>query len=471
MADPPESLPDRASRTMALLSQSQRLAVQLQDHSVELRGRLADLRRWHDGLDQSVNLLAVAARHRSESLASVSHELRTPLNSMLIMASLLADNTDGNLSEAQVQSASAIHRVGTDLLRIINDFLDMAKIQAGRLEAQPGPVPVAQLVRDAEAAFRPAAEHQGLRLVAEVSPEVPAELYTDEHLVQQVLRNLLVNALKFTPSGAIRIRVSVAEPVPGTAPEVCFAVSDTGIGIAADLHEVIFEPFRQADAGITRTYGGTGLGLAISRGVAGLLGGLVSVESAPGAGSTFTLRIPAPLEIRTPEPSRPAPVSSGTQVRWASVEAGRDHETLARWRGRLPARLLRGATVLVVDGDIGNVFALAQLLGELGMRVRYAENGREGIVRVERDPDTAVILMDVTAPDTDGYWAIEAIRATPGLDDLPIIALTAPGTRGITEDPVSRGASAAIPKPVDVDDLLEVMCRLLDRTRAPAGRT
>src|ERR1700733_4297584 len=435
MADPPESLPDRASRTMALLSQSQRLAAQLNVHSVELRGRLADLRRWHDGVDQSVNLLAVAARHRSQSLASVSHELRTPLNSMLIMPTVLADNADGNLSETQVQSASAIHRVGTDLLRIINDFLDMAKIQAGRVEAQPGPVPVAQLVRDAEAAFRPAAEHKGLRLVTEVSPEVPAELYTDEHLVQQVLRNLLANALKFTPSGVIRIRVSAPEPVPGTTPEVCLAVSDTGIGIAADLHEVIFEPFRQADAGTTRTYGGTGLGLAISRGVAGLLGGLVSVQSAPGAGSTFTLRIPAPPQLRAPEPPRQAP---DLQVRWASPEAGRDHQTLARWRARLPARLLRGGTVLVVDGDIGNVFALAQLLGELGMRVRYAENGREGIVRVERDPGTAVILMDVTAPDADAYWAIEAIRATPGRDDLPIIALTAPGPRGLTEDPVSR---------------------------------
>jgi signal transduction histidine kinase/ActR/RegA family two-component response regulator len=487
MADPPESLPDRASRTMALLSQSQRLAAQMKDHSVELRSRLADLRRWHDGLDQSVNLLAIAARHRSESLASVSHELRTPLNSMLIMASLLADNADGNLSETQVQSASAIHRVGTDLLRIINDFLDMAKIQAGRVEAQPGPVPVAQLVQDAEAAFRPAVEHKGLRLVTEVSPEVPAELYTDEHLVQQVLRNLLANALKFTPSGVISIRVSAAEPVPGTTPEICLAVSDTGIGIAADLHEVIFEPFRQADAGTTRTYGGTGLGLAISRGVAGLLGGLVSVESAPGAGSTFTLRIPAPPQLKAltrprqapdiqlpdtqlPDTQLPDTQLPDPQLRWAPAEAGRDHQTLARWRARLPGRLRRGATVLVVDGDIGNVFALAQLLGELGMRVRYAENGREGIVRVERDPDTAVILIDVTAPDTDAYWAIEDIRATPGRDDLPIIALTAPGTRGVTEDPVSRGASAAIPKPVDVDELLEVMCALLDRARAPAGR-
>ena len=154
-----------------------------------------------------------------------------------------------------------------------------------------------------------------------------------------------------------------------------------------------------------------------------------------------------------------APASAGLQVPSASVsaEADRDHETLARWRAQPACRLLRGTTVLVVDGDTGNVFALAQLLGELGMRVRYAENGREGIARVKRDPDTAVILMDMTAPDTDGYWAIEAIRATPGCEDLPIIALTAPGTPGTTEDPVSRGASACVPEPVDVDDLLEVM--------------
>ena len=167
---------------------------------------------------------------------------------------------------------------------------------------------------------------------------------------------------------------------------------------------------------------------------------------------------------RPPGPwPRLAPVSPGLQVLPAptpaptSAEADRDHETLARWRAQPACRLLEGATVLVVDGDIGNVFALAQLLGELGMRVRYAENGREGIVRAERDPETAVILMDMTAPDTDGYWAIEAIRATPGCEDLPIIALTAPGTPGTTEDPVSRGASACVPMPVDVDDLLEAM--------------
>ena len=153
--------------------------------------------------------------------------------------------------------------------------------------------------------------------------------------------------------------------------------------------------------------------------------------------------------IRVPSPSPRVPS--------ASAEADRDHETIARWRARPACRLLRGATVLVVDGDISNVFVLAQLLGELGMRIRYAENGHEGIVRIERDPDTAMILMDTATPDTDGCWAIEALRATPGCEDLPIIALTAPGTPGTTQDPVSRGASACVPKPVDLDDLLEVM--------------
>jgi CheY-like chemotaxis protein len=152
---------------------------------------------------------------------------------------------------------------------------------------------------------------------------------------------------------------------------------------------------------------------------------------------------------------RLALVSPGTQAPPASAD--RDHDTLTRWRARPACRLLRGATVLVVDGDIGHVFALSQFLGELGMRVTYAETGREGIEQVKREPDTAVILMDMTAPDTDGYWAIEAIRAWPGREDLPIIALTAPGTPGTTENPVSRGASAWVPKPVDLDDLLEVM--------------
>ena len=175
-------------------------------------------------------------------------------------------------------------------------------------------------------------------------------------------------------------------------------------------------------------------------------------------GSGKTRAVHALVTAGSPR-SRHADGRQGLQVPPASAlaEANRDDETLARWRAQPACRLLQGATVLVVDGDIGNVFALAQVLSELGMRVRYAENGREGIVRAERDPDTAVILMDMTAPDTDGYWAIEAIRATLGCQDLPIIALTAPGTPGTTEDPVSRGASACVPMPVDVDELLEVM--------------
>jgi signal transduction histidine kinase/CheY-like chemotaxis protein len=460
MVDPPESLSDAASRTMALLSQSRRLAEQLKARSAELSCRQAELRQYQNSLDQSVGLLAVAARQRSESMASVSHELRTPLNSLLIQARLLADNPDGNLSDAQVQSASAIHRVGTDLLRIINDFLDMARIQAGRLDVLPGPVPVGRLVEEAEATFRPAAEHKGLRLVTEVSAEVPGELYTDQHLIQQVLSNLLANAVKFTSAGLIRIRVSAPEPAPGAAPVVCFAVSDTGIGIRADLHEVIFEPFRQADAGTTRAYGGTGLGLTICRGVASLLGGVVSVRSAPGQGSTFTLRLPVSARASGPEPLVPAQAPWGEPATPAPARADGEHETLARWHAGPARRLLEGVTVLVVDDDIGNVFALAEVLSGLGMRVRYAEDGREGIERVERDPDTAVVLMDITTPDSAGYRAIDAIRAGPGRQDLPIIALTSPGTPG---NPVSCGASASLPKPADLDHLLEVMCRLLDR--------
>ena len=443
----PDGLADATLRTMALLSDSRRLAQQLQDWTYELRRNQAELRRSQVELGEKARVLAATSQRKSDILAGMSHELRTPLNSMLTLAQLLAENPEGNLSESEVKSASTIYRAGTNLLQIINDLLDLSKVAAGRMEVRPGPVRTARMVDDLDAAFRPMAVGKGLRFDVEVSPEVPDELFTDEWRLQQILGNLLSNAIKFTASGTVALRISGE---PGTPAVLAFAVSDTGIGIPADLLEAVFEAFRQADTATSRGYGGTGLGLTISRGIAGLLGGTIRAESVQASGSTFTLCLPAVCAAGVADVPAESETSPAPSVPPEAGPAG---------------RLLRGARVLIVDDDIRSVFALAQVLGRLGAVVRYAENGPEGIKQVQGDPRTSLVLMDVTTPEWDGYQAIRAIRAMPGRTDLPIVAMTAGAAQGDPDESPVDLAFDQIPKPVDLDRLLDLIGRQLGRAR------
>jgi HAMP domain-containing protein/signal transduction histidine kinase/CheY-like chemotaxis protein len=439
------------SRTEALLAESQRLTQQLQERSNELQRQQAELRRSNAELEEKAALLASASRYKSEFLANMSHELRTPLNSLLILARLLADNPDDNLSDSEVQSASTIYRSGSDLLQIINDILDLSKIEAGRMDVRMRWLPVVKLVDYVDATFRPVAADKGLNFELDVAPDAPAELRTDEQRIQQILRNLLSNAVKFTSSGTVRMRVTRQDPsvLAGTAPDAAvlgFSVIDTGIGIAADKLQVIFEAFRQADGTTSRKYGGTGLGLSISREIAGLLGGKVFAESIPGEGSTFTLFVPSATRA-----------SSGAAPPRADTFEATDLVNL----DGLAGRNLRGSKVLIVDDDVRAVFALTQILGRLGAHVLYAENGREGIDRVQHETDIDLVLMDILMPEMDGYEAITEIRTMSGHQDLPIIALTAKAMRGDREKSLRCGASDYVPKPVDLDHLLTVMTRWL----------
>jgi signal transduction histidine kinase/ActR/RegA family two-component response regulator len=464
-AKPPPSpggLADATLRTMALLSDSQRLARQLQDWTNELRRNQAELRRSQVELGEKARVLAATSQRKSDILAGMSHELRTPLNSMLTLAQLLAENPEGNLSESEVKSASTIYRAGTNLLQIINDLLDLSKVAAGRMEVRPGPVRVARMVDDLDAAFRPMAAGKGLRFDVEVSPEVPDELFTDEWRLQQILGNLLSNAIKFTSSGTVALRISGE---PGTPAVLAFAVSDTGIGIPADLLEAVFEAFRQADAATSRGYGGTGLGLTISRGIASLLGGTIRAESVQGNGSTFTLCLPAVCAAGVADVPAESETSPAPGVPPEAAAAVDDAAKLAQWRAGPAGRLLRGARVLIVDDDIRSVFALAQVLGRLGALVRYAENGPEGIEQVQGDPRTSLVLMDVTTPEWDGYQAIRAIRAMPGRAGLPIIAMTAGAAQGDRDESPAGQAFDHIPKPVDLNELLDLIGRRLGRAQ------
>ncbi|MFF3871260.1 HAMP domain-containing protein [Streptomyces sp. NPDC001978] len=487
------------SRTESLLSESQRLTT-------ELRKRSDELQRSNAALEEKAALLATSSQYKSEFLANMSHELRTPLNSLLILAQLLADNPDGRLSDQEVQFAATIHRAGSDLLQLINDILDLSKIEAGRMDVRPKALPLVKLLEYVQATFRPLTIDKGLTFEVTVGENVPSELLSDEQRLQQVLRNLLSNAVKFTSSGGVELRV---ERVPGTKFEdralrnaetvIAFSVKDTGIGIPPEKLPVIFDAFQQTDGTTSRKYGGTGLGLSISREIAGLLGGRIVAESELGIGSRFTLYVPSrhpgvtprpdPAAPRTTDATTPAALlgqagpssaaadyapsgvfgSADSLVGRGTLEAadGRDDtwpETtrLKEWLSGRPGRVLAGRRILIVDDDIRNVFALTHVLGRVGITVKYAENGREGIEVLDRSPDMSLVLMDIMMPEMDGYEAIRVIRHTPRLADLPIIALTAKAMPGDRDKAIDSGASDYVPKPVDVDRLLTVICDLLD---------
>ncbi|MGW1893921.1 HAMP domain-containing protein [Streptomyces sp. NPDC002004] len=506
------------SRTESLLSESQRLTS-------ELRERSDELQRSNAELEEKAALLATASQYKSEFLANMSHELRTPLNSLLILARLLADNPDGHLSDQEVQFASTIHRSGSDLLQLISDILDLSKIEAGRMDVHPNTLPLIKLLNYVHATFRPLTLDRGLGFEIAVGENVPSELYSDEQRLQQVLRNLLSNAVKFTHSGSVELRVDRVPgeqfdevTLKNADAVIAFSVRDTGIGISPEKLPIIFEAFQQSEGTTNRKYGGTGLGLSISREIAGMLGGRIVAESEPGVGSRFTLYIPAhhpgvpapqslgdlrPADVppAVPEQSPALPAGGGpardtldgVEVPSADVlvpegvdldEPSKDLDAalareaagtadgredmwpettrLKEWLSGRPGRVLAGRRILIVDDDIRNVFALTHVLGRVGITVKYAENGREGLEVLQRSPDVSLVLMDIMMPEMDGYETIRAIRGTPRLTHLPIIALTAKAMPGDRDKAIDSGASEYVPKPVDVDRLLSVICDLLD---------
>ncbi|MGP4089433.1 HAMP domain-containing protein [Streptomyces sp. KR55] len=533
------------TKTEVLLKQSQELTEQLRERSAELENRQKALQASNAELEEKAELLArqnrdievknteieearqvleeraeqlaVSMRYKSEFLANMSHELRTPLNSLLILAKLLADNADGNLTPKQVEFAETIHGAGSDLLQLINDILDLSKVEAGKMDVSPTRIALVQLVDYVEATFRPLTAEKGLDLSVRVSPELPATLHTDEQRLLQVLRNLLSNAVKFTDSGSVelvirparddvpqKIREQLLETGSLTDPDaelIAFSVTDTGIGIAASKMRVIFEAFKQADGTTSRKYGGTGLGLSISREIAQLLGGEIHAQSEPGRGSTFTLYLPlhpselpphgyqqpalppgvgelgegwpelseavveTPAEVKSYRETqngaaalfrrrrRATPVAEQRALPQAQWPAGAE-DADAQPRGGIR---FGGEKVLIVDDDIRNVFALTSVLEQHGLSVLYAENGREGIEVLEQHDDVAVVLMDIMMPEMDGYATTTAIRRMPQFAGLPIIALTAKAMKGDREKAIESGASDYVTKPVDPDHLLTVM--------------
>ncbi|MGH3250785.1 MAG: response regulator, partial [Trebonia sp.] len=321
------------SRTDALLEKSQRQTAELQARSSELQARSEELQqsnadledkaallaaqkqdieakneeieRAREKIEERARQLALATQYKSQFLANMSHELRTPLNSLLILARLLAQNPGRNLTAKQVEYANVIHSAGSDLLQLINDILDLSKVEAGRMDVRTERFTLAALTEDIQATFRPLTAEKGLDFEVSVDASAPPELITDRQRLRQVLGNLLSNAVKFTERGRVTLRVSTGADGAEDGPVAAFSVTDTGIGIAPGNLAVIFGAFQQGDGTLSRRYSGTGLGLSIASEVSALLGGTISATSDLGHGSTFTLSVPAVLPDIPPSPSVP----------------------------------------------------------------------------------------------------------------------------------------------------------------------
>jgi len=478
------------ARTDALLEQSQRLTAELQARQQELQqsnAELADkaallasqnrdietknaeIEQARQEIEERALQLDQASRYKSQFLANMSHELRTPLNSLLVLARLLAQNPDGNLTPKQVEYATIVHSSGSDLLRLINDILDLTKVEAGKMDINPERFALAGLVEDLRGVFGPLTEEKRLGFTITGAPGVPADLETDKQRLRQILYNLLSNAVKFTDQGHVELHIDTEDarkPGARAGSWVVFSVTDTGIGISHENLTSIFSAFQQGDGTTSRRYGGTGLGLAICREVAARLGGEVTVQSDLGMGSTFSLHLPL-VPQGTAHPRLFAQPYLADGADWAAAAPGThsigDHDAQPVPAARAH-EALRGHKVLVVDDDPRNAFVLTDVLEMYGMTVVQATDGRKAIAELAAG-DIDLVLMDVMMPRMEGYETTRAIRQMPQYAQLPVITVTARAMQGDRAKSIDASASDYITKPIDVEELLNCMERWLAPAR------
>jgi CheY-like chemotaxis protein/signal transduction histidine kinase len=433
----------------------------LASHRDELDTRNRDLGEAQRMLEARAEELQRASRYKSEFLANMSHELRTPLNSSLILAKLLADNDDGNLTEEQVKFASSIYSAGNDLLTLINDILDLSKVEAGKLDLVLEDAGLARVGENLRSLFTPLADQKGLNLAISYADGLPSSIHTDVQRLEQILKNLLSNAIKFTDFGEVRLHV---EPV--SEGRIAFHVRDSGIGIPQEQQDVIFEAFRQADGTTNRRYGGTGLGLSISREFAHRLGATLTVSSEVGKGSQFTLTMPQHLA----EVSEPfTPTNTAPAARLESVQAALPPMPAATPpKAPAPAVVVPtfdddrdqpsndGRCVLIIEDEPQFAKILFDLAHELGYKCLVAHGADEGFSLAEgHQPDA--ILLDMRLPDHSGLTVLERLKENARTRHIPVHICSVEDRR---EAALHMGAVGYAMKPVSRDDLKSVFARL-----------
>lgn len=455
------------AQTEEMMSQTEELHMQTEElhmlnERLELQKDAAETSASE--LEEVADQLRTSSGYKSEFLANMSHELRTPLNSMLILSEILAENKHQHLNNEEQKYASVIHASGKDLLNLINDILDLSKVEAGEMEVDFDDVYLGSLPEAMNQYFLKTAEQKGIDFRIQLQSPLPETIVSDEMRLHQILRNLLSNAFKFTSEGEVALTISRVS-LPNSeengieAEVIAFSVSDTGIGISEDKLLQIFDAFKQADGATARKYGGTGLGLSISQSLANLLGGSISATSREGQGSVFTLFLP----LRREEPevmqnSRLFLNEVAVTVPEIHSTTGMNSTNVEMLLTPLEKSLLNGRQVLVVDDDIRNVYALANALEQYGMNVITAQNGYECLEMLERGeakPD--IIMMDIMMPELDGYETTRQIRERLNLKQLPIIALTAKAMKEDRDKCIAAGASDYLSKPLNMKEVLSRM--------------
>jgi signal transduction histidine kinase/DNA-binding response OmpR family regulator/CHASE3 domain sensor protein len=439
-------------------------AQMLEQQREQIRSKNRDVEEASRELQRKADELQRVSTYKSEFLANMSHELRTPLNSLMILSSLLKDNREGNLTDKQVEFAATINGAGRDLLTLINDILDLSKIESGHLEFHYEALQLAEICQQIVSVFNPIAADKGISFSVTPEESVPVSFSGDTQRIQQILKNLISNACKFTPQGSVSLRVYTPEGTesPIHEPTVAFAVSDTGIGIPADKQSLIFNAFLQADGSTSRTYGGTGLGLSISRQLARTMGGEIALTSEPGKGSTFTLYLPISKDASTP--ISPIIPISPIQPNPPPPPKTKNHEPLpmpiADDREQLPEG---GKSILIIEDDLTFAAILVKMVRDRGFSALVAADGESGIGMSERYRPSAVML-DVMLPHIDGWGVMRSLKDNPLTRHIPVHFITCLEER---QKAMSMGAVGFVTKPVSseqMDDVFSALESAIEKT-------
>lgn len=403
-------------------------------------------------LEEKARELALASKYKSEFLANMSHELRTPLNSLLLLAQSLAENKAGNLSVDQMESADIIYSSGNDLLNLINEILDLSKIEAGRMDIQPAEIKIGELADILTGSFQHLAEEKKLTFATEIGKNVPTRIISDQKRVLQVLRNLVSNAIKFTEKGSVTVKFRLADPgsaVPETAspsgPFLMIEIVDTDIGVSPEFHQTVFEAFQQGDGGTSRKYGGTGLGLSISRELAKLLGGWISLQSRPGEGATFTLFLPVIWQEKAKE-TEPVLYISKQSPTILSLPVEDDREALHT----------KEKPILVIEDDVNFARLLYNKCHDKGFQCLVAYTGENGL-ELATEHDSLAILLDIRLPGIDGWTVLSALKENIQTRHIPVHIVSVDESY---DRSMRQGAVGHAIKPLDMKKLEELFDRI-----------